>query len=144
MTINKKGDDVELSWTGSVNLSTGTTTTSNLAKIFSPNKPMNEPGVDALEFQVWQDVPEELNRVLREGMKKISTDCLKENGKIVLNLFQEIILWSSIFVCAWYYDTQRTQTQTRKRTKFCGHPSWWSGQSLQTGETTGWPTGNPM
>ena len=92
MATNKKGDDMGLSWTGSVNLSTGTATTSNLAKVFIPHKPMNEPGVDAEQLKVWHDVPEELNRALRDGMKKISTNCLKENAEIVLNLFQEIIL----------------------------------------------------
>ena len=92
MATNKKSDDTGLSWTGSVNLSTGTATTSNLAKVFIPTKPMNEPGVDAEQLKVWQDVPEELNRALRDGMKKISTNCLKENAEIVLNLFQEIIL----------------------------------------------------
>ena len=54
---------------------------------------MNEPEVDVTELQeVWQYVPEGVSKALRDGMKKINTDCLKENAEIVLDLFQEIIL----------------------------------------------------
>ncbi len=89
---NSNEDKQILSWTGSVNINSGAATMANLAETFNPRRPMNEPGIAKEKFKVWMDVPEELQRVLKQKMKKIGLDCLKQNAEIVLDLFQDMII----------------------------------------------------
>ena len=81
-------DKQSLSWTGSANINSGSATAANLAEIFTPGRPMNEPGVAKERLKVWLDVPEELLTVLKRKMKKIGFDCLKQNAEIVLDLLK--------------------------------------------------------
>ena len=89
---NKNMDKRVLTWTGSVNSNTGATTASNLAQMFTPKRPMYEPGVELQQLKIWMDIPVELATALREGMRKIDPECLRRNAEIVLDIFQEIIM----------------------------------------------------
>ena len=91
-TTMSRSDKHILSWTGSVNINAGAATTSNLAKTFTPKRPMYEPGLEKQQHRVWLDMPKELTAALRDGMAKIGNDCLKANAEIVLDLFQEMII----------------------------------------------------
>ena len=81
-----------LTWTGRINSNAGTTTSANLARMFTPRTPMYEPGVELQQLRVWMDIPEELATALRDGMEKIAPECLRRNAEIVLDIFQEIIV----------------------------------------------------
>ena len=65
-TKEQNNDRRVLSWTGSVNINSGTATASNLAEIFTPGRPMYEPGVAKEKWKVWVDIPEELQTVLKK------------------------------------------------------------------------------
>ena len=87
-----KNIEQTLSWTGSVRAGAGAATAANLAKAFTPGKPMYEPGVEKEKWSVWMDIPLELKTVLEQKMEKIGLDCLQKNAQIVLDLYQEMIL----------------------------------------------------
>ena len=89
---NKNEDKQVLTWTGSVNSNAGATTTSNLAKMFTPRRPMYEPGVELQQLKVWMDIPEDLENAIKDGMENISPECLRRNAEIVLDIFQEMVL----------------------------------------------------
>ena len=94
MSKATKAKNIEqtLSWTGSVRAGAGAATAANLAKAFTPGKPMYEPGVEKEKWSVWMDIPLELKTVLEQKMEKIGLDCLQKNAQIVLDLYQEMIL----------------------------------------------------
>ena len=75
-----------------MNINSGAATSENLAVMFNPGRPMVEPGVAKEKWKIWMDVPEELQRVLKQKMKRIGLDCLKQNAEIVLDLFQDMII----------------------------------------------------
>ena len=85
-------DNRVLTWTGSVNSNAGATTPANLAKLFTPKRPMYEPGVELRQLEVWMDIPVELATALKDGLQKIGSDCLTRNAEIVLSLFQKMII----------------------------------------------------
>ena len=93
MSKNKKQNDKQvLTWTGSVNSNAGAATAANLAKLFTPKRPMYEPGVELRQLEVWMDIPVELATALKDGLQKIGSDCLTRNAEIVLSLFQKMII----------------------------------------------------
>ena len=89
---SKNADKQVITWTGRMNNNAGTTTSANLARMFTPRTPMYEPGVELQQLRVWMDVPGELATALRDGMEKIAPECLRRNAEIVLDIFQEIIV----------------------------------------------------
>ena len=46
----------------------------------------------AVQMKVWMDIPEELSKALRDGMKLIGLECLRHNAEIVLELFEEMVI----------------------------------------------------
>ena len=92
-TKNKKNySGRNSSWTRKDNTNVGTVTTTNLAKTFTPEKPMRTSDV-AREFpKVWNDIPRELASSIGKGMAKIGCKCLKPNAEIVLDLYEEMMI----------------------------------------------------
>jgi len=75
---------------GSTGAKPGAPTASNLAKAFTPTKPMCAPGTDADKLVVMVDLPKALKSVIDAGMKKIDYNCLRDNAKVVLQVFEDI------------------------------------------------------
>ena len=78
------------SWAGSATADIGIPSASNLAKAFTPTKPMCAPGTDTEKLEVLLDVPKPLQQAINAGMQKIGYECLRENAKVVLKVYEGI------------------------------------------------------
>ena len=90
--------------------STRTPTLSNLAKIFTPTTPMCPGGEDAYRLTVLMDIPEKLAQQLREGLKPIDVNCLRENAELIIIVRSFQMLQSCAFVLRVCQLAQRALT----------------------------------
>ena len=79
---------ISMAWAGKdvkVNSLTGKGT-------FNPRIPIDQPGEGGDDALIWADVPEKLSKRLKEKPQRITEDCLVENAKGVLRLYQNDIV----------------------------------------------------
>jgi len=67
-------------------------TPSNLARVFTPTRPMYAPGTDPRVFRVKGDIPIPLKEALADNLKPIGPDCLRSNAKVCLEVYEDICL----------------------------------------------------
>jgi len=80
------------SWAGSATGNQKAPTAYNLARAFTPTRPMCDPGTDTDKLVVMMDVPRQLKSAIDAGMKTIGYDCLRENAKVVLQVYEDICI----------------------------------------------------
>ena len=59
---------------------------------FNPRIPIDQPGDEGDDVLIWADVPEALERQLKEKPQLITKDCLLDNAKGILRLFENDIV----------------------------------------------------
>ena len=79
-------------WTGVRDQNLDAPTSDNIAKTFTPNKPMKMPGTENKDLLVSVDIPRKLKEALAQGLQPIGLSCLKENAKLLLRLYESMCL----------------------------------------------------
>ena len=64
----------------------------NLARTFTPCRPMGIDGMKPEQMWVLQDVPPALKKNLKDGMKRIGPNCLRQNAEIFLRIYEDICI----------------------------------------------------
>ena len=64
----------------------------NLARTFTPSRPMGIDGMKPEQMWVLQDIPPALKKNLKDGMKQIGPTCLKQNAEIFLRIYEDICI----------------------------------------------------
>lgn len=67
-------------------------TATNIARVFTPHKPMCTPGTDPTELKVKSDIPAKLRAALEDNLAMIGPTCLRENAVLLLSVYQDICL----------------------------------------------------
>ena len=65
-------------------------TMNNLAQWFTPNVPICGPEYDPEKMQILADVPVKLKLAIKDGMKRVDIDCIKQNAQFVFHFYETI------------------------------------------------------
>ena len=79
-------------WTGVHRSNLDAPTSDNIARTFTPSKPMKMPGAENKDLLVSVDIPTKLKEALADGLQPIGLTCLRENAKLLLRLYESMCL----------------------------------------------------
>ena len=65
-------------------------TMNNLAQWFTPSVPICGPEYDPEKMEILADVPVKLKLTIKDGMKLIDMDCIKQNAQFVFHFCETI------------------------------------------------------